>query len=74
MITVPIKTKGKPTKENSLGAPADVAVHIQRKANPKKINPNGIETKLGSMNAFLSGLPLQSTFSFAFSNLFNFDM
>jgi hypothetical protein len=69
----PTKTKGKPNREKKEGTPAEAAVHIQKKAKAKKINPNGIEIKPGSMNAFLTGLPIQITFSLAFNSLFNLD-
>ena len=63
--------KGKPKREKKSGAPAEAAVPIQKMAKAKKINPNGIETKPGSINAFPTGLPLQRTFSFAFNSFSN---
>jgi hypothetical protein len=68
-----IKTKGKPNKVKKFGAPLDDAPHIQKMAKPKKTNPKGIENKPGSTNAFLTGLPLQITFSFASNSLSNID-
>jgi hypothetical protein len=59
----PIRTKGKPNRVKNPGAPAEVAPHIQKMEKPRKINPNGIVTKLGIMRGVFTGLPLHRTFS-----------
>jgi hypothetical protein len=45
------------------GAPAEVAVSIQKREKPKKINPNGMDASPGRIYAFFTGLPFQMTLS-----------
>lgn len=72
-IASPARKKGKTNKLVKNGAPVETIVHIKKMDIAKKTNPNGMEVKPGSINAFLTGLPFQRTSSFAFNNLFNPD-
>lgn len=69
----PTRTKGKPNRVKKPGAPIEAELHIQKIEKARKINPKGIAASPGSMNAFLTGLPPQTTFSSLCNNLPNLE-